>query len=143
MIRACAFLLLIAGVLSGSNLDAVKAEPDPEKRAKAALEHANSAITQSRNYYVDSEYKKAFASLDEVRAATEICVAALDATGKNARRNPKSFKKAEMRINELVRRLRSLEADFGVDDRQQVRNLQSSLEDIHDRLVVRIMGKKN
>jgi uncharacterized coiled-coil DUF342 family protein len=140
--RAMAVWLLAAALLPGSDLDGVRAEPNLEKRAKAALEYANTAITVSRQAYMDSDYKQAMASLNEVRTAADLALESLNATGKNARRSPKPFKNAEKQINELIRRLNSLETDFGVDDRPAVQQVVQRLSEIHDELIVRIMGKK-
>jgi hypothetical protein len=134
--------LLAAALMPGSDLDGVRSEPNLERRAKAALEYANAAITASRQSYLDSNYQQALASLKEVSAAADLALESLDATGKNARRSPKPFKNAEKQINELIRRLNSLEADFGVDDRPAVQQVIQRLSEIHDELIVRIMGKK-
>lgn len=135
-------LLALCGCSFATGLDAVKSEPNAEKRAKAALEFANVAITESRTAYLDSEYDKALTALGEVRTAADLALESLDATGKNARRSPKPFKDAEKRINEMIRRLDSLENDFGLDDRSAVQAVKGRLHEIHDELIVRIMGKK-
>lgn len=142
MIRAIGVLLIIAASATAFDLNEVKAEPDLEKRAKAALDYANRAITTSREAYTHNEFKKALASLDEVGQAAELCLASLDATGKSARKNPKPFKRAEMQINDLLRRLESLESDFGLDDRPAVSSVTKRLQEIHDALISRIMSKK-
>lgn len=137
-----ATLLVFAASAAAPSLEAVRAEPDPEKRARAALEYADAALTASRTAYMASDYKKSLASLDQVRQAAELCLESLDATGKNARKSPKHFKRAEIGTNELLRRLRSLENDFGVDDRPRVLEVEQRVQEIHDELIARIMGKK-
>ena len=142
MIRAIGVVLMAASLAAAFDMSAVKAEPDPEKRARAALDYANSSITTARSAYGNSEYKKALAALDEVSDAVDLCMASLDATGKSARKSPKAFKKAEMQMSEMMRRLKSVENDFGVDDRPAVERVQQRLQDAHDRLISSIMGKK-
>jgi hypothetical protein len=140
--RSIGLILLSATSLFGSSLDAVRAEPNPEKRAKAALEYANASITEARKAYLDSDYKTALASLAQVGESADLVLESLDATGKNARRSPKPFKTAEKQINEMIRRLNGLETDFGIDDRPAVQAVVQRLHEIHDELIVRIMGKK-
>ena len=142
MTRWMCLALIAAGSLFGQGLEAVKAEPNLEKRAQAALKHADEAITASRKAYMESEYKTALTSLEEVQSAVELCLESLNETGKNARRSPKHFKRAEKDIRSLLRRLDSLESDFGVDDRPAVKKVEARLQAIHDELVIRIMGKK-
>lgn len=142
MTRIVGLMLLPAALLFGADLDAVRAEPKLEKRATAALEYAGSAITQARAAYLESKYTEALAALAEAPVAVDLALESLDATGKNARRSPKPFKNAEKKINELIRRLDALESDFGIDDRPAVAQVRQRLNEIHEELIVRIMGKK-
>ncbi len=128
-------------VMLASGLDAVKAESNLEKRAKLALDYANDAIDASRKAYSTGDMDATTAGLDQVREAAEVCLEALTATGKDARRNPRPFKRAELRINELLRRLKSLETDFGAGERAAVEKTQQRLLEIHDDLISRIMSK--
>jgi len=55
--------------------------------------------------------------LKEFQGAVDLSVDSLQATGKNARRNPKHFKRAELRLRDLLRRLETFKRDMSFDDR--------------------------
>jgi hypothetical protein len=136
-------LLLLASVAGFSaGLEAARAERNLEKRSRLALENASDAISRARTQYAAGHYKEALAAVEEVRESVELSLASLNATGKSARRSPKHFKYAEKATRELSRRLQSLELDFGIDDRPAVRQVEKRLQEIHDDLLSRIMGRK-
>ncbi|MBM3787526.1 MAG: hypothetical protein FJW30_24485 [Acidobacteria bacterium] len=111
--------LLLATLLTafGADLAAVKSEPNLEKRAEKALVYAGELITAMRAELDRGDLEKIKEHLREFQGGIDLCVDSLDATGKNARRNPKHFKRAEMRMRELNRRLQTFRFDLGVDDR--------------------------
>jgi hypothetical protein len=133
--------LLLVSVVLASGLDAVKSEPNLEKRSKLALENANSAIDTARQDYTAGHLKETLSALTEVSDSVDLCLASLNETHKDARKNPKAFKRAEMDIRELVRRLKSLESDFALDDRSEVLKIEQHLQEVHDDLIMRIMSK--
>jgi hypothetical protein len=134
--------LAFNAIALSSGLDAVKAEPNLEKRSKLALDNANAAIDAARNAYSSGDLNGSTAALEEVRESVNVCLAALNETHRDARKSPKAFKRAEMDIAGLVRRLRSLETDFSVDDRAEVHKTEQRLQEVHDELISRIMSKK-
>lgn len=134
-------LVLIAAAL-GSELDAIKAEGNLEKRSRMALEYANSKIDQARQAYSAGDLKRSTAALAEIRDGVDLCIQALNETHKEARRSPKPFKRAEMEIREMIRRLKSLEDDFSVEDRGEVLKTEQHLQEVHDELITRIMTKR-
>lgn len=142
MKRSIVLALVVAAVAVASGLDRVKAEPNLEKRSRLALEYANSEIDAARQAYNSGEMKKSNAALAEVRESVDLCVQSLDETHKDARKNPKAFKRAEIDIQGLVRRLKSLEDDFSVDDRGEILKTEQRLQEVHDDLIARIMTKR-
>ena len=124
------------------DLEAVKAEPNLERRSMKALELADASITAAREAFNKNEIKTALAALSNVTAGVEASQEALKATGKNPRRDPKHFKRAEMKIREMLRRLKNLEADLSVEDRPALVEVESKLQQVHDELIAGIMGKK-
>lgn len=141
MKRTIGLGVAVATVLLASGLDAVRSEPNMEKRSRLALDHANGLIDQAREAYTRGETAQANAALAEVRESVNLCVDSLNATGKDARKSPKPFKRSEMDIRGLVRRLQSLEIDFSIDDRPEVAKTVQRLQEIHDELISRIMSK--
>ncbi len=142
MKRSIALGIALAAVMLASGLDSVKSEPNLEKRSKLALDNANAAVDAARQAYDAGHFKDSLSALNEVRDSVELSLASLNETHKDARRNPKAFKRAELEIRELVRRLKSLESDFGVEDRAEVLKTEQRLQEVHDELITRIMSKR-
>lgn len=116
MTRLCA-VVLFSGLLTGADLAGVKAEPNLEKRSEKALVFAGEILTAMRGELDRNDVEKIKEQLQEFQGAVDLSVDSLKATGKNARRNPKYFKKAELRLRELLRRLETFRRDMSFDDR--------------------------
>lgn len=140
--RAATLLLLLAVWTSAADLPSVSSEPNLERRSEKALDNADRAITDARDSYLSGNVARAKTSLEEVVASVELCRDALMGTGKSPRRSPKYFKRAELKIHELLRRLASLEEDFDAADRQSVLQAETRLHEVRDDLVNGIMSKK-
>ena len=63
-------------------------------------------------------------------------------TGKDPRRNSKPFKEAEKSTRQILRRLDNLSDLMSAFDRGAVAPAQRTISDIHDKLIMGIMGKK-
>lgn len=109
---------ILAGLLvAGADLAAVKAEPNLEKRSEKALAYAGEVLTAMRAELDRNDIAKIAEQLKEFGAAIDLSVDSLKATGKNARKSPKHFKRAELRMRELQRRLETFRRDMSLDDR--------------------------
>ncbi|MBL8236882.1 MAG: hypothetical protein JNM66_05655 [Bryobacterales bacterium] len=129
------WLLLLAGGLFGADLTAVKAEPNLEKRSEKALVYAGEVLTAMRASLDTNDVKKIKDELREFQAAVDLSVDSLEATGKNARRSPKYFKRAELRLRELLRRLETFKRDMSFDDRPVLDDVLAHVEKKIDELV--------
>ena len=109
--------VVMAGALLGADLAAVKAEPNLEKRSEKALVYAGEVVTAMRAELDSNNVEKIKTQLVEFQAAVDLSLDSLAATGKNARRSPKYFKRAEVRLRELQRRLETFKRDMPLDDR--------------------------
>jgi len=109
--------VLFSGLLFGTDLAAVKAEPNLEKRSEKALVYAGELLTAMRAELDRNDVEKIKDQLKEFQASVDLSVDSLAGTGKNARRSPKYFKRAELRLRELQRRLDTFKRDMSVDDR--------------------------
>ena len=127
---------------SGGDLAAIRSEPNLERRSERALANANQAITQARDQYSSNDMAKTKDALIEAAESVEMSWEALNGTGKNPRRSPKYFKKAEVSIREMIRRLKNLESDFGVEDRPMLVSVEERFQAVHDRLIDGIMSNK-
>ena len=134
--------LAVGMTLAGSDLSGIRSEPNPERRAKLAMDHANEQLQSATRAYSSGDVKGAMAAVGELGESVDLCKESLRATGKDARKNPKAFKRAEMEIRELLRRLKSAETEFSVEDRTAILDVEQHLQDIHDDLIQQIMSKK-
>ena len=142
MIRVIAVTLAFAAVLSASDLDAIKAESNLEKRSDKALKYAAEEIKTASTTYAAGNVDKSREALQEALDAVELSYASLKETGKNPRRSPKHFKRAEVRTREMLRRMRSIETEFSVDDRAMIEKVEARVQQIHDELLASIFRKK-
>jgi len=124
------------------DLGVVKSEANLERRSDRALENANSALDTARDAYSAADLAKTQSALEEAGESVELAYHSLEETGKDARRNPGPFKRAELRTRELLRRLEGLRESFSVADRQTIDKVRDRVADIHDDLLKAIMGKK-
>lgn len=134
--------LVLAGFAAGADLEAIKAEPNLERRSERALENGKRAVEDARAAFNAGDFAKMQAALNEVAESVDVSYDALSETGKHPRKSPKYFKKAEMAIGDMLRRLKSLESDASVEDRPMVQKTEQQLHEIRDNLVSGIMSKK-
>ena len=124
------------------DLAAVTAEANLEKRADKALDHAAQLISSLRETYNSGDTKKLGELLDEITVSAELCRKSLEDSGKNARRSPKYFKKAEMRTHDFERRLERFQNDMGAVDRPLADKTIDHMRKVHEGLLNDMMGKK-
>ena len=128
-------VLFFAGVVAAADLASVKAEPNLEKRSEKALVYAGELLTAMRGELDRGDVAKIKEQLVEFQGAIDLSVESLEATGKNARNNPKYFKRAEVRLRELNRRLATFKSDMGIDDRHLLYDVREHVTKKIDHLV--------
>jgi phage shock protein A len=134
--------LLAVGQQPADDLARVQSEPNPEKRAHAALENADSALKQARDAYSNGNEADASVRLEEVQQSVELAETSLNQTGKNPSRSPKHFKQAELKTRDLLRKLDGFRHEMSVADRAVADRVVDAVQKIHDALLDGIMGKK-
>lgn len=132
----------LAGAALASGLDIVMQEPNLERRSERAMELASTALDQAREAYQAADSEHAQPALEQVGAAVDLARQSLDETGKDARRNPKFFKKTELAVRQLLRRIEALKQNVNFDDQPAVEKLHQHITDVHDELIRNIMGKR-
>ena len=135
-------LILLCAIALQADDARVTAEPNLEKRSRLALDEAEGAIKEAKQAYNAGDTKAAQKQIDEVARYTEMAFAALEATGKNARKSPKHFKYAEIKSRELVRRLDALAQEMDAADRGMVDPAKDRIRKVHEEILSGIMGKK-
>ncbi len=123
------------------DIGAVRSEPDLEKRSDRALDHAHKTLDRAQRAYRDNDVDGAETALAAIREAVDLSVDSLRATGKNPRRSPKYFKRAEIQMRKLARRLEEFRTAMAVDDRVLVEPLVAHARTVHEALLTGIMSK--
>src|SRR5258708_37326788 len=135
-------VLITSVMLLAFDLGSIKNEPNLEKRSELALEYANTALDKAREAYVAGDIAKTEAALGELRESVELAYQSLEGTGRDARRSPKFFKRAELKTREQLRRLDGRHQSVSFDDRALVEKVRDRVAEINDNLLRGIMGKK-
>jgi hypothetical protein len=133
--------LLVMMVLA-LDLSAIKTEPNLERRSDRAADNAVVAFDAAREAFDGGNIEKAKAALDEVRESVDLAYQSLEESGKDARRNPKFFKKAELKTRDLLRRLEGMAKAVSIEDRALVEKVRDRVAQVHDDLIKDIMKKK-
>jgi hypothetical protein len=124
------------------DLSAIKTEPNLERRSDRAIDNASAAMDAARDAASAGDAAKTKAALEEVRDSVDLSYQSLVDSGKSARRNPKFFKRAELKTRELMRRLEGLAQAVDSDDRTFVESVRERVSKVHDDLIKDIMQKK-
>jgi hypothetical protein len=124
-----------------SSLDQVKAEPNPEHRARVAIDYASLAEKRAEAAYANGEAQSVAAELKNVEESVEAAQEAFVASGKKPGRNPGPYKYAEMRSRELLIRLGDLEQKMDTGERGLVAGVKAKVQEIHDAWFEGIMGR--
>ena len=136
-------LTLAGGAAASTELDAVRAEANLEKRSKLALDNAASARRSAREAYQAGDTATVTAKTDEIGESVDLAYNSLTETGKNPRKSPKWFKHAEMETRELTRRLEDFAQQMNYNDRAILDKIRARVEQVHDELLTGLMeGRK-
>jgi len=135
-------MTFLLALLLAADLASVKAEPNLERRADSAIRFAQESVGGAREAVAAGDAAKLKERLSDVEAAVLLCQEALDGTGKNARRSPKHFKQAELKLREVMRRLKALSESAGVEDRDVIDATNRKVAEVHEHLLAEIMTKK-
>jgi hypothetical protein len=141
-ILVLALLASAAGVM-GAALDEARAEPNLEKRSNLALANAVAALKSARDAYRAGDTQMAMTKIAEVQESVELGYASLVKTGKDPRKNPKWFKRAEIETRDLLRSMESFEHEMSFSDRPMLEKVKERVQQIHDDLLTGLMEGKH
>lgn len=139
--RLLAAILLMSGVLC-ADLQQAKDEPNLGKRSMLALDHAFDALTQARDAYVKGESSQVKAFVKEIQESVALAETSLHETGKNPRKNPKWFKRAETSTRDLLRRLDGFQQSMDVADRPVLDAVKAQVQQVHEDLLLGVLEGK-
>jgi hypothetical protein len=131
-----------SAALMATEIETVKSEPNLEKRSEKALDYADDTMDKVRGLYREGKWKEVEAALAEIRSAVDLARTSLTESGKNPRKNPKYFKKAELKTRELARRLESFSQEVSFDERALVERLREHVVKVHDQFLEDVMTRK-
>lgn len=140
--RFALLLAFPAASLWAADLASVRQEPNPERRNQLAIGFANVALDTARTAYQANDLDKTRASLDDAGEAVNVAYDALKQTGKEARRDPRLFKRTELATRQMLRRIDSMAEGMNFEDRSMVDKLREQVTAIHENLLQDIMAKK-
>jgi hypothetical protein len=72
-----------------------------------------------------------------------LAFASLQKTGKDPRKNPKWFKRAEIGTRELLRKLDAFQREMDFADRAMLNQVRGRVQQVHDELLVGLMEGKH
>jgi len=128
--------LCVSTVHAQSFITELKAEHDPAKRSEMALTYADTAFDNARGFYDKGEVEKGDIQLENMTNALNECVNSLEVAHK-----AKFYKKAELKVAFLQRRMHDLLDDMSVQQRGWAEITQQKLDAIHDKLLDGVMRK--
>ena len=140
-LRLLLAMVLVSGVLR-ADLEQVKAEPNLGKRAMLALDYAFDALTLARDAYAKGENAQVEKWAGEIRESVALAETSLHDTGKNPRKSPKWFKRAEGSTRDLLRRLDSFQQSMGVADRPMLDAVKAKVLQVHDDMLEGVLEGK-
>jgi hypothetical protein len=135
-------LFLLLAPPAPLSLDQVKADPNPDHRARAAIDYASVAEKNAEAAYSKGEMQNVEAELKNVKDSVDAAQEAFIAARKTPGRNPTPFKYAELRSRELLIRLGDLERKMDTSERSFIAEVKAKVQEIHDAWFEGIMGRK-
>jgi hypothetical protein len=129
-------LILAFSASAQSFLAELKSEHDPAKRTEMALLFADESFDNARSFYAKGDIQKGDAQLEDMTSLLNACVESLAAANK-----AKFYKKAEMKVAYLQRRLSGLMEQLAVQERGWAEYTGRKLDEIHDKLLNGVMRK--
>jgi hypothetical protein len=132
-------LLAAAFAVSASSqsfLAELKSERDPVRRAEMALSYADESFDSAKTNYKKGEIHEGDVALDNMTSALNACVESVAVANK-----ARFYKKAEMKVALLQRRLSGLLDDLSMTERGWAEQTARRVEEIHEKLLDGVMRK--
>ena len=132
----------LVSTLLRADLQQIKSEPNLGKRSALALDHAFDALTQARDAYAKGQNPQAETFVKEIQESVALAQTSLHETGKNPRKSPKWFKRAESSTRDLLRRLDAFERSMELADRPMLDAVKALVQQVHDDLLEGVLEGK-
>ena len=135
-------LLFLTSATNSPTLAQVRADANPEHRAKAAIDFAVQAERAAETAVSDDDSARLQAGIANMVAAMELARDSFIAAGKLPWKQPGTFKNAELRSHDILHRLADLRDKMDSDQRAMLDGPIMKIQEIHDAWFDGIMGKK-
>jgi hypothetical protein len=119
-----------------SLLTDLKSEHDPGRRVELALSFADESFDAARSLYQKGDVHQGDVALENMTRALNACVDSLAAANK-----VKFYKKAELKVAMLQRRLSGLTDELSILERGWAEQTSRRMEEIHEKLLEGVMRK--
>lgn len=137
-----AMATVLASTAVCGDLRQVRGEPNPEKRAKLALDNAAATLQSAREAYQKDDNARVTGDVAEVKESVDLAFSSLTDTHKDPRRSPRWFKYAEIQTRKLLRKLETFQREMSFDDRPLVDEAKEDIQQVHDKLLLGLMEGK-
>ena len=134
-------IVLVGGVLR-ADLQQAKAEPNLGKRSMLALDNAAEALAKAREAYAKDDNAQVETLAKEIQESVDLAETSLHETGKNPRKSPKWFKRAESSTRDLLRRLDAFQQAMDLADRPMLDAVKAKVQQVHDDLLLGVLEGK-
>lgn len=114
----------------------LKSEHDPGKRAQMALSFADESFDTATTDYRKGDIHQGDVALENMTTALKACVDSVELAKK-----AKFYKKAEMKVATLQRRLSDLMDDISITERGWAEQTARRVEEMHNKLLDGVMRK--
>ena len=137
-------LLVVASAATSwsGEFPTVMAEPNLEKRSELALKEADRMIAAAKKAYGEDKFDDFRARIKDATDLVDLSYNSLVDTGKRGSNKLKYWKRAELAIRALLRRLDSLAAEVSSQERDVVTAAHKQLSEVHDNVLLGVMTKK-
>ncbi len=126
-----------------ADLTKALAERNLEKRSRLALDNAMEAYKTARTAYDKGEIDRVKEAAAEIEESVDLAHKSLNDTGKDPRRSPKWFKRAEIETRDLLRKLDGFQQAMNFADRPMLDKVKAKVQQVHDDLLLGLMeGRK-
>jgi len=138
--------VVVAAVLLAApgraDLKAALAERNLERRSQLAMDNAFVAYQTARTAYQKGESDQIAPAVTEIGESVDLALQSLNSTGKDPRKSPKWFKKAEIETRDLMRKLDAFEQEMSFSERDALAKVKARVTEVHDQLLLGLMEGK-
>ena len=146
--RVATLLVLATALVAAAASERAKVEAklaregNPIKKALLEVQLAEISLKDARRLYQEGDPENGLEKLKEMLSWSEKAHDRLFQTGRNPRKKPGGFKKAEIRLRKLGRRLADLLLAVPFEERKEIQNIAGRLSEIRERLLLGILQGK-